>query len=257
MNRNRRPLHVASALILLTLTLLTTACGKPTAGFDPEEVINGSCEAASDQRHSFMAKVPGFPIRVMVDSSFSRVQILSVQQAASRWNGLGRKLIGTDFFDVRAMDLPPAAISSDPTNCEQAYGDKDTLTVVNIHTDSRWREMKLSNDVPGVTLRCFNGKNVTRQSVLLYTALINDVQFGSIITHELGHALGLDHSCANGAAGDKIEDKWISCDNVPSGHPYHDAVMFPTLSTNGNDGMPEVKENLRANDVTRASCLYP
>lgn len=64
----------------------------------------------------------------------------------------------------------------------------------------------------------------------------------SVVLHELGHLLGLKHSCG--------QDLGVSCDPAE----LKEAVMFPSLSFNGITG--EIKKSLKTNDMKRANCLY-
>ena len=59
----------------------------------------------------------------------------------------------------------------------------------------------------------------------------------SLVTHELGHLLGLNHSCVG-----------AGCNGAPS--DYINAIMFPSY----NPG--SIKRALNSNDQGRANCLY-
>ena len=82
-----------------------------------------------------------------------------------------------------------------------------------------------------------------------------------MILHELGHSLGLDHSCDTSGGS----DGFIGCSELPSDHEYRFAVMFPGLKArvavvDPDSGTvnfaPETRETLTSNDADRASCLY-
>jgi hypothetical protein len=63
----------------------------------------------------------------------------------------------------------------------------------------------------------------------------------SLVVHELGHMLGLDHSCTGSA-----------CASAPEA--YRTAVMYPSLGFDGMNG--RIRRDLGTNDQQRANCLY-
>jgi len=69
----------------------------------------------------------------------------------------------------------------------------------------------------------------------------------SIVTHELGHLLGLDHSCSGTATSGMPACNQANTD-------YVNALMYPALGFNGAQG--QVSRTIRTNDQQRANCLY-
>ena len=75
----------------------------------------------------------------------------------------------------------------------------------------------------------------------------------SLLLHELGHVLGLLHSC-NGSSGGSVDSSSApACFtggvlSAPS--EYADAVMFPFLE------VAQLRRDLRQNDYNRINCLY-
>jgi len=72
----------------------------------------------------------------------------------------------------------------------------------------------------------------------------------SITLHELGHVLGLDHTCSSsGAAG------FPNCRDPNLNPSYTAASMYPTFYFSA-DGSGQVKQDLGTNDESRVNCLY-
>ena len=72
----------------------------------------------------------------------------------------------------------------------------------------------------------------------------------SMFLHELGHVLGLLHSC-NGSTSESADSTTApSCFASTTPQAYLDAVMFPFLETN------QTRRELGENDFNRINCLY-
>jgi hypothetical protein len=237
----------AACFGVLCAAFWAVGCGAPPDDFDSEGVISGDCQAARDQRGSFMAKVKSFPLRIRADAAYGPRERSGIQQAVSRWNELGRELIGQDFFALEFKTLTRDHYVADPKDCSTGpWGGPDTLAIVREPSHERWLGFKFGPNVPAATLRCFSGGWVDHQVVITDGNGLKNEHFGSVMLHELGHVLGLEHSCTDKEA----RENFRACAGLAISHPYYQAVMYPMLSS------LEIKDRLRENDILRSSCLY-
>lgn len=244
------------SVLRLTLALLLLASGG-CARSEWDSLFGGTCTIRSDQQRSFMGKNTAFPIQVMVDDAFSKSEQTAISKAIDKWNALGNDVAGHQFFSITVSQIPEAAKSFDINSCQNSPNDGSDAThyyLVKETNFSRWkRDLGLNDSTPGVTLRCDRDKRLVQQTVIIQTKVTDPLQFESIVLHELGHSLGLDHSCNNKAA----TDNFISCDQLPAEHPYRQAVLYPSLRARASiSSTPEIRQELQQNDRDRTQCLY-
>ena len=145
-------------------------------------------------------------------------------------------------------------LSTQPTQCTESFATPSSFPLVMEHDPNRWASLGLNKRIPGATFRCTQDQSVlVQQWVSIYPAFVDATQFKTVVIHELGHALGLDHSCINQGG---LPD-FKACAEIPGSHDYAKAVMYPSLSANRlPSGKFETKESLRNNDLVRSACLY-
>ncbi|HLD99842.1 MAG TPA: hypothetical protein VJB59_06260 [Bdellovibrionota bacterium] len=244
------------SLSILILAFLTAALTL-LAGCAKE--LQTCTNVAKDQRASFMAPLVRYPVYIIPDKGtsssdgFTEAEIGYIAGTVREWNTVGQKLFGHDLFRLGPPGAVPEGLrNGDPHDCKQSIGDQTRFYVVRETETDRWKALGFNASIPGATIRCSAGAELSQQVIYLNPKLVDSNQFSSVVLHELGHAAGLDHSCMSGAG----KPDYVGCDKIKPGHPYQLAVMFPSL-TRGNESVhPEIKDTLKPNDSERTQCLY-
>ena len=219
-----------------------------------------------------MAPIPGKdPAQVTIDSSFSKSEKKDIETALKIWNYFSETSLHRDFFKYHVGDIDPAPgkdIPSPSLRCAFEDGPQ-SFRIIRMTDKKYWKEMGLKGGnfddeaTAGVTARCYeDDTNATllRQVMLINTDYAVGRKFLNVVLHELGHAVGLDHSCDSSNSHQK---NFISCDEVGPYDDYAEAVMYPAISDvmptgdgTATEGWRHLKFALGRNDMERAYCLY-
>jgi len=234
--------------VFVALVAIVSACGSPLGSV--KAGLSASCSAPADQKGSFMARVARFPLKVRVDSRFTLAQRQTIAQVVSTWNSVGHSILNGPLFVIEASTVSASTLSDDPRSCGSDFGGEESFAILRETSNTHWSSIGLAKTVPAATFRCDTGV-VSQQVIYTFPELVSDSQFSSIVLHELGHAIGLDHSCLDKEG----RSDYRSCFGLEESHAYRQAVMYPWLRTSAAKGAGEVKEALRDNDKLRAGCV--
>ncbi len=214
-----------------------------------------TCNLRDDQANSLQGKWTTLPIPVKVHSGdFNSFEVGEMQAAVKTWNEFFNFSKGSDI-----IDMPGDADDLNQTN-PTCTGSTISNGVLIYKRQSTWTRSESAVAVTTFCTAVQSGSKIPR----MYNAIIEinyrdffggtsgripDMQ--SIALHELGHLIGLDHSC--GALRSGLPN--ASCPEIGSSDEIGQSVMYPAVAFDAS-GTGEQKRKLKTNDQNRANCIY-
>lgn len=251
------------AAAVLGISLALHGCA--IYGTSSNRAVVKECVLPSDQAATLSGRWRVLPVPVAFQnaSNFDSQEVNEIVAAAKTWNeffaaSLGIKVI--DYGDDASPRVSNAPLPSSSSLCGTGLiqGTQFTGNVV-IYKRGKWPYTNMPN-VMALTSFCpLPGKpfpslynailELNYQNFFVEGRKLPDLQ--TIVTHEMGHLLGLNHSCDPNAG----KAGFISCNSGNLNPEYAIANMFPTFRFIDNF-YGEEKRTLEANDQGRANCLY-
>ena len=254
--------RVESRLSLATLIGLAFAATACSLGGSAQPLVT-TCVLPADQSGSLEGHWKVVPVPIALDSSsqFTPFESGVITTAADTWNNFFAASLGLHPIDYggttpRISTAPrPAKVCGQ--NITSSSGNAYTGSVV-IYKDGNW---PYSHSEIALTTYC-GPTGTPNGSQLFYDAAIElnyqdffapgkqqpDLQ--SIVLHELGHLVGVNHSCET-----YTKAGTPNCSAAGISPDYLAASMYPVFGFNNlNQGTQ--RRDLGANDQGRANCLY-
>lgn len=255
---------LAAALFALLCALAFTSCRAVGFGSPSFPRPGQACKLSDLQKNSMWEPLEVLPMVVYVDRRLKNYRG-AIESAIDTWNSFAEASLHKKFFILADEQLPAVEASYliVPKAYCSAYGKSGGLFIASDPDENHWKRL-VSGYEGGlaVTGRCFHGDAGSGISataaIVINTWASPSNMLETEILHELGHVIGLDHSCRL----DSARYGHVKCAELPIDHLFRSAVMAPQVQTaevhyGGRtivSGTPH--ESLESNDVERAYCLY-
>lgn len=261
-SKNQRKL-----VLLLLIHFLINHLGCSISSSSSGQMLIKTCNVPSDQSGTISGHWPKTPIPIAFhQGDFNPTETGQITAAIDTWNYFYSASIGIPTISYGSAGSPTLSTSQNPAQlgalCGQGVLSSGQFSGnIVIYKLGQW-PTSYPTTAMALTSFCINSTNngsypnmymavieVNYQNFFSAGNKIPDLQ--TIFLHELGHLLGLNHSCEATPTKAGVPN----C-NAPSLNPdYNSAIMYPVF-TFDTSGAGQVKRTLGQNDESRANCLY-
>jgi hypothetical protein len=247
--------------------LVAAGCGMPR-----NEGSVTQCSMGRDQTKTYLGKWEVTPVQVALGAVVGSTQNEIVAQdkaiikaASEIWNRFSKISFGfpiIDYQDAATGEVRVSNADVDRAICDHLLigsGGKAFAEPVMIWKRSSW---PYSSSIIALTTSCpQSGTSTFKMSIIelnvqhYFASGKPQPDATSIVVHEMGHMLGLGHSCEFSSKSQEALDGVPDCGSRYIPKFYKTAVMYPEFSVS-QDGPGEVRSKLNANDMGRTNCIY-
>jgi len=251
---------------ILALAFLMSACGVRNTQ-SSTSLLTTDCVLSPDQGGTLTGRwvQPAVPIAFHA-GDWNSSEMSAITAAADKWNSFFAASMGYPAIDYGSAASPRTSNVPHTTD-EQDFCANQTI----VNTDSTfnapiviYKQGTWDQNISAVialTTTCHHavtGKILPRfhdgfMDINYVNFFVNgnrvpDLQ--SIVLHEMGHLMGINHSCESAPNGAGVP----TCSGMMSSS-YRTASMYPTFSF-FSSGAGEVRRSLNDNDAGRMNCVY-